>query len=184
MSRIGWIYSLIFTTLIVSGGAFRAQATEPRDAWLMRNYHFTGPPPQGSVAPADPVVTELQQIQDMLLSIMRKADFAEDYEAALAAAAQAAENAQVIGAIRERLASAAAAKAIADEAKSKTSGPVYFIAFKDHTVETATRYWRDSLMLHYMTPEGAHVQVRPDLVDRDLSIRLNRAKNLEFTLPE
>src|SRR5262245_52078079 len=170
--------------LAAGGGISQAQPSEPRDAWLMKNYRFTGPPPRDSIKPTDPVVFELRQIQNTLLSIIRKADFAENYEAALAAASQAAANAQAIGAIAERLESAAAAKAIADEAKSDNPTLIYSIALKDHTVESATAYWTDRLMLHYMTREGAHVQVRLDLVDRSLSTKLNRMKNLEFSLPE
>jgi hypothetical protein len=113
---------------------------------------------------------------------MRKANFGQDYEAALAAAAQAAANAQLIGVITERLESATAAKTTADETKSDT--PTYLIALKDHTIVLASAYWTDKLMLHYMTPQGAHVQIRLDLVDVDLSTRLNREKNLEFNLPQ
>ena len=149
---------------------------------MMKNYHFTGPPPPVSTVPADPVLSELRQIQNTLLSIMRKADFGEDYEAALAAAAQAAANAQLIGAITARQESAAAAKTIAEETRS--SAPVYAIALKDHSILFASVYWADHLMLHYLTRQGAHVQIRRDLVDIDLTTRLNREKNLEFKLPQ
>jgi hypothetical protein len=149
----------------------------------MKNYHFTGPPPPGSVRPADPVVSELWRIQNAILWIMHQAKFDEDYETALAAASQASANAQVIAAITEQRESLAVAKAYAEEAKSNVPSPVYLIAFRDHTVEMAVRYWADGRLLHYLTPQGAHVQVRMDLVDRDLSIRLNRELNLEFRLP-
>ena len=36
-------------------------------------------------------------------------------------------------------------------------------------------------MLHYITPEGSHEQVRLDLVDRRVSTELNRRRNLEQT---
>jgi len=147
----------------------------------MKNFKFTGPPAPGSIRPTDPVVNELRRIQNTVSSIMRKANSVEDYETALAGAAQAAANAQLIGVITQRLDHTAATKSIADEARST---PIYSIAFKDHTVEAAIAYWTDPLMLHYMTPQGSHVQVRLYLVDRSLSVKLNRLKNLEFTLPE
>jgi len=156
----------------------------------MQNYRFTGPPPPGSIKPVDPVVAELRQIQNTLLSILRKANYGEDYETALAAAAQAIANAQTIGAITERLEAAAAAKATGasttpNDAKPPVpDGPEYSVALKDRTIEAATVYWSDGRMLHYLTPQGSHVQVRLDLVDRSLSERINRAKNLEFRVPE
>lgn len=150
----------------------------------MKNYRFTGPPAPASLAPVDPVVSELRQIQDTVLSILRKTDFAKDYEDALIAAEQATANAQLIGVINERLEAAKQAKTIAAEANPNPSMPVYFIAFRDRTVETAVSYWTDGLMLHYITPHGSHVQVRLDLVDRDLSVRMNQLQGLQVILPE
>ncbi|HKE26540.1 MAG TPA: hypothetical protein VKB88_29500 [Bryobacteraceae bacterium] len=175
--------ALAVAVLVVSGGVSRAQQRQPRDAWLMQNYRFTGPPAAGSIPRVDPVVSDLRQILNTLLSIMRKADYAEDYEAALAAADQAAATAQLIGAVSEHLQSAALSETIAD-ARSDAPAPVYAIAFKDHTVEAATAWWIDGPMLHYMTRQGAHVQVRLDLVDRGLSAKLNQGKVPKFSLPE
>jgi hypothetical protein len=42
----------------------------------------------------------------------------------------------------------------------------------------------DRWLLNYLTPHGSHIQVRLDLVDRELSVRLNREMNREFRLPE
>jgi hypothetical protein len=176
-----YVSSLVCIAAALSGGVLLAQTPQPRDAWLMQNYHFTGPPAPGSIPAADPVVSNLRQIQGMLLSIMRKADYAEDWETAMAAGEQAAAVSQLIGGINQRIESASAAKT--EEAKAVASAPVYSIAFKDHTVETATAYWIDGPMLHYITRQGAHVQVRLDLVDRDLTIRLNRTVDPNFTLP-
>ena len=177
----------------------RAQGAQPPQASAMKGYILAGPQPPGSTDPTDSIVSELQQIQSTLLSMMHKMDFEEDYGGAIAAAQQATETAQIIGAITERLELArrlaacqgAAAmtaheqsQASGDEANSKGSAPLYLIAFKDHTVESATKYWTDGLMLHYTTSHGAHVQVRLYLVDRGLSIKLNHEKNLEFDLPE
>jgi hypothetical protein len=182
MSRNTYIFPLVCAVLALSGGVSRAQTPQARDAWLMKNYRFAGPPPPGSIRPTDPVISDLQRIQNTVLSIMRKANFAEDWETALVAAGQAAANAQLIGVITQRLESANAAKSGAGEAMA--NAPVYAIALKDHTIESAIVYWTDQSMLHYMTPQGSHVQVRLDLVDRGLSARLNQQKGLEFRLPE
>ena len=199
MSSCGFRSTLACIIVIVGGGVMRAQVAQPRQASAMHGYTLAGPQPPNSTDPADSIVSELQQIQSTLLSMMHKMDFEEDYGGAILAAQQATETAQLIGAITERLELArrlAACQSTAamtpheqfqastDEANSKTSAPLYLIAFKDHTVETATKYWTDGLMLHYMTSHGAHVQVRLGLVDRGLSLKLNREKNLEFNLPE
>ena len=178
-----WFIPAVACLALLSAGVSRAQPPQPRGNWMLKNYHFTGPPAPGSIAPADPVVSELRQIQSTLMTIMRRAEFFDDFEAAMAAAAQAAANAQLIGTIQERLAAAASAKAAAAESRSDASAAIYSIAFKDHTVEAATAYWADDLMLHYMTAGGAHVQVRLDRVDRELSGKLNRLKGVEFSLP-
>jgi hypothetical protein len=149
----------------------------------MKNYHFTGPPPAGSIEPEDPVVSELRQIQNTLLSIMRKTNFAEDYEGTLAAAEQATATAQLIGSITARLQSAGA-KTTAEGVNSPALTPLYALAFKDHTIEAVTAYWTDGSMLHYLTRQGAHVQVRLNFLDRDLTTTLNKMKNPEFTLPK
>ena len=179
-SRISILACAVFA---LAGGVSQALEAQSRDSWLMKNYHFTGPPPAGSIEPVDPVLSELRQIQNTLLSIMRKADFVEDYEAALAAAGQATATAQLIGSIMARPQSEGAKTGV-EEMTSGPSTPLFALAFKDHTVEAATSYWSDGLMLHYMTRGGAHVQVRLNLLDRNLTTRLNRMKNLEFSLPE
>jgi hypothetical protein len=163
-------------------GRSRAQSSEVRDAWLMKNYRFTGPPKPGEVKPVDPVVAELESIQSLVESIMRRAKLDEDYGTALVAASQAAANAQVIGNIRTRLEAAENARAAAEEAKGPP--PLFWIALKDRTISAATAYWIDRAMLNYIDRNGAHVQVRLDLVDRRVSIELNRAQNVEFRLPE
>jgi hypothetical protein len=178
--------SLSVNTLTAKHHECHEHASEPHDAWMMQNYRFIGPPPPGSVAPVDPVVSDLRQIQYNLLSVMRQAKLDYDYEASLAAAQQAAANAQVIGVITERLKSAAAPLPAAKPAPDQTelSGPAYSIALKDHTVLFATVYWSDGLMLHFLTRQGAHVQIRLDLVDLDLSVKLNHERNLEFKLAQ
>ena len=162
-------------------GVVRAQSSEPKESWLMQNYRFTGPPPPGEVRATDPV-SDLKEIQDTLLSILRKANFAGDYDAALAAAAQAAANAQLLGAIAQRQQAPGPRPTVAPAVKSDS--PIYLIALKDRTIEAATSYWVDRAILHCITLQGAHEQVRLDLVDRQASTELNRRRNVDFELPE
>jgi hypothetical protein len=179
-----WNCAILLGFLIGLCGA--VSATEPsfeaRDAWLMKNYRFTGPPKPGEVKVTDPVVADLQSIQSLIEGIMRRARLDEDYGTALAAASQAAANAQIIGNIQARLKAAASAKAAAEEAKA--TPPLYWIALKDHAITAATAYWIDGSMLNYIDRNGAHVQVRMDLVDRRVTIELNRAQGVDFHLPE
>jgi hypothetical protein len=177
--------------MLAAGRMSFAQSPASRSSWLMQNYRFTGPPAPGSVRPIDPVVNELWRVQNAVQWILQRAKSDQDYETALAAAWQAAENAQAIGAVTERREAAAAAKAFAEQQQALGAArgaappsPQYLIAFRDHTVEIAAKYWTEGPLLHYLTPTGAHVQTFLDRVDRGLSIRLNRELNLEFRLPE
>src|SRR5579864_4069475 len=175
-------YAVAGLILVPMIGVSRAQSPPPHDDWLMQNYRFTGPPPPSELRPVDPVLTELREIQSTIRTILRRAKLEGDYEAALAAAAQAAENAQLIGAITEQQQAAQAAKSAANEARSPAL--FFLIALKDKTIYAATSYWVDGPMLNCVTLQGAHVIVRLDLVDRRLSGDLNRQRNVEFHLPE
>jgi hypothetical protein len=93
--------SLFCVALILSARISMAQTSEPRDSWLMQNYRFTGPAAPGETQATDPGA-ELEDIQRTVLAILRKSNFAGDYEAALAAAAQAAANIQRKAALAER----------------------------------------------------------------------------------
>src|SRR5262245_631078 len=73
-----------------------AQLHPGYDRWMMQNYKFVGPPKAGSVQPVSPAVRDLREIQNRLLNIMWRASIYGDAEAALAAAAQAAANAQLL----------------------------------------------------------------------------------------
>jgi hypothetical protein len=55
---------------------------------------------------------------------------------------------------------------------------VYLIALKDESIHAATSHWADRTMLHYITPQGAHEQVRMDLVDRAATRELNRQRRV------
>lgn len=61
--------------------------------------------------------------------------------------------------------------------------PLYLIAFKDHTIRAVTSYRVDGTTLHYMTPENEQKEVSLDTVDRDLSLQLNRERQVAFQLP-
>ena len=76
-----------------------AQTKEPSDAWLMKNYRFAAAPAPGDIRPVSLALGQLQEIQNPTLNILHKANYAGDYEAALAAAAQAMATAQLIGSL-------------------------------------------------------------------------------------
>ena len=60
---------------------------------------------------------------------------------------------------------------------------IYLIALRDHTIVQALGYWMEGSTLHYVSAEHTLNQVSIDLVDRDLSQRLNDERGLEFHLP-
>ena len=59
---------------------------------------------------------------------------------------------------------------------------VYMIALRDGTIYASYAYWTERDMLHYITPGHAHNQVSMDRVDLVLTRRLNRERNLDFSL--
>jgi len=61
---------------------------------------------------------------------------------------------------------------------------LYLIAFKDHTIVQALGYWMEGSTLHYVSSEQSLNQVSINLVDRDLSQRLNDERGVEFKLPQ
>jgi hypothetical protein len=58
------------------------------------------------------------------------------------------------------------------------------VAFKDGSIYAALSYWLEGTTLHYITLQGSHNRATVDLIDRDLSARLNRERGLDFKLPE
>ncbi|HLG94892.1 MAG TPA: hypothetical protein VKX49_01140 [Bryobacteraceae bacterium] len=66
---------------------------------------------------------------------------------------------------------------------SSGQATLYLIAFKDHTIVQALGYWMEGSTLHYVTLDHDVNQVSLDLIDRDLSQRLNSERNIEFRLP-
>jgi len=161
------------------GNTPQRPASKPLGSWLMQNYRFANPGSVSEVQSIDPVLSQLQQIQSMLLAILRKTDFAKDYEPALAAAAQAAANAQLIASRVEYLQSSKAEQC----ALTAMSSPIYLIASRDKTIDLATSYWVEGLMLNYIAVQGEHVIVRLDLLDIPLSKELNRQHGVAFIVP-
>lgn len=174
----------VCAVLVVTAGISQAQSPNRHDSWLMQNYRFTGPPRAGATPTPDPVVAQLQEIQNTTMAILRKANFDGDYEAALAAASQAVANAQLIGAITEHQRSSQVNKTSATSTEDSPQPSIYLIALQDRTIQAATSFWTDGKMLHCITLDGAHEQIRLDLIDRRLSSELNQRRNVEFQLPE
>ncbi len=74
----------------------------------------------------------------------------------------------------------------ADAQHASNSGQptIYLLAFRDHTIVQALGYWMQGSTLHYVSAEQTLNQVSIDLVDRDLSQRLNDERGLDFRLPQ
>ena len=75
--------------------------------------------------------------------------------------------------------STAAARRIANDDEPT----LYLIAFKDHSIIQALGYWMEGGALHYVSVERTLNQVSMDLIDRDLSQRLNDERGVPFKLP-
>jgi hypothetical protein len=61
---------------------------------------------------------------------------------------------------------------------------LYLIAMKDHTIVQALGYWQENGSFHYVSAEHTVNQVSMDLIDRDLTQRLNYERNVEFKFPK
>lgn len=72
-----------------------------------------------------------------------------------------------------------------DQASGDPLGPVdnfYLIAYKNHTVYTALAYWVEDKTLHYVTTGNTHNQASLDLIDMDLTKKLNQSRGVTFSL--
>jgi hypothetical protein len=74
--------------------------------------------------------------------------------------------------------------AAAQRAQAGDQPTIYLIALRDHTIVQALGYWMEGSTLHYVSAEHTLNQLSIDLVDRDLSQRLNDERGLEFRLPQ
>lgn len=64
------------------------------------------------------------------------------------------------------------------------SSPIYLIAFKDKVIRAAAVYWVQGKTLHYVTLQREETQVPLDTIDRDLTLRLNHERHVQFELPQ
>jgi hypothetical protein len=69
-------------------------------------------------------------------------------------------------------------------AVAASGSPIYLIATKDQTIRAAASYWVDGKTLRYVTLQHEQKQVPLDSVDRDLSLQLNRERQVQFQLPQ
>jgi hypothetical protein len=74
--------------------------------------------------------------------------------------------------------------AAAQRASAGDQATIYLIALRDHTIVQALGYWMEGSTLHYVSAEHTLNQLSIDLVDRDLSQRLNDERGLDFRLPQ
>jgi hypothetical protein len=74
--------------------------------------------------------------------------------------------------------------AAAQRAPSSDQPTIYLIALRDHTIVQALGYWMEGSTLHYVSAEHTLNQLSIDLVDRDLSQRLNDERGMDFRLPQ
>ncbi len=60
---------------------------------------------------------------------------------------------------------------------------LYLIAMKDHNIRPALTYWVERGTLHYVTMEREMREIPLGSIDRELSERLNRERDMTFRLP-
>jgi endonuclease YncB( thermonuclease family) len=69
------------------------------------------------------------------------------------------------------------------QAAQEETADHYLFAFKDHSIYSAVAYWVDGDTLHYFTNGSTHNQASLSLLDRDLTMRLNKESGAELKLP-
>lgn len=150
---------------------FPLAAAEP--SWLESGYHLAGPPTSVPMPPADPILGQLQELQNQTLTILRKADFAGDLQTALDAIAQAQRTAEIMALVTGRL----------TPPQAPARPALYLIALKDQSIHAAAAYWVEGKTLHYLTRDGKQEEAPLDTVDRELTLRLNHERGVEIQLP-
>lgn len=68
-------------------------------------------------------------------------------------------------------------------AAAQSEAPYYLIALKDHSIYSAVGYWVSGDTLHYITSGNNHNEVSLSLVDRKLTVELNRDHHTNVALP-
>ena len=74
-------------------------------------------------------------------------------------------------------------RAFPTPAPQKYETPLYLVAFRDGVIRAVLAYWVDGANLHYVSMDHEQKQAPLNTVDRDLSTRLNRERNVTFALP-
>ena len=69
------------------------------------------------------------------------------------------------------------------ETPAEDTTSYYLLAFKDHSIYSAFAYWVEGDTLHYVTPQRIHNQASLSLLDRELTDKLNRDRNLQVRVP-
>lgn len=62
--------------------------------------------------------------------------------------------------------------------------PLTLMVFKDHSIYAASDYWREGDRLCYVTNYGAKNSIALDQLDLDMTVQLNRERNVPFILVE
>jgi hypothetical protein len=65
----------------------------------------------------------------------------------------------------------------------KYEEPLFLLAMRDGTIRAVVAYWVSGAELHYVTMDHEQKQTPMSSVDRSLSERLNRERNVTFSLP-
>ncbi|MBV9771222.1 MAG: hypothetical protein JOZ32_16750 [Bryobacterales bacterium] len=65
----------------------------------------------------------------------------------------------------------------------KYEQPLFLVATKDGTIRAVLAYWVDGGNVHYVTMDHEQKQTPLSSINRDLSERLNRERNVPFSLP-
>ncbi len=65
----------------------------------------------------------------------------------------------------------------------KYEEPLYLLAMNDGTIRAVLAYWVDGATVHYVTMDHMQKQTPLGSLDRGLSERLNRERNVTFSLP-
>jgi hypothetical protein len=162
---VGAVLSMLLSCGITSGQS--SSLTERRQAKEVT---------EGS---EDRFVAQLGELQNQVLSILRKAQFNGDLQTALGAASEARANVELMAVLSGRL-------PVAERpTRPANNGPpnVYLIAFKDQVIRAVLDYSVDGTTLSYLTRQGTRAQVPLESVDREFSEQLNRERNIEFRLP-
>jgi hypothetical protein len=65
----------------------------------------------------------------------------------------------------------------------KYDEPLFLLAMNDGTIRAVLAYWVDGATVHYVTMDHMQKQTPLASLDRTLSVRLNRERNVTFSLP-